>query len=691
MLLRFTTICTLLASIALCVVANYQTGSNYGTTSEEPITVLDNLVPFEKFSEGDVTEPLLYGQYTITENVSPYIPLNILGINTDPYINSYGQTPANAYETPAPMSTSFNVYKAASNPAPVQYKPAIPIPAHTEPVSLSTPVNYGVDSTYAPVVQPQLTSSYSLSPSYLPVASHSPPIASYGQSPAIYPSSSSYALPLASYSSAPIAHSPKPDIIYGINYEKTFVPVTNYHSPSPVSYHPTPEPIHPYIPPITYPAKTITYGKVEKPYASKTEEEKPPTNLPKKEEGTTTKKPPTTVTVNNDPPSVKPPTEPKDTVTPSPVNKPTSTIKAAPKNEKLTGYRYINRRTLPVNTRSPPMPNFYNQQPAIRSTQKTAYAYRSTSPYLAQTSPLARSVNRTLGEQMRRSPVAPTNFRSIPVAKNSRGANYYGASSPIYNSPKHHYSAGYQPSGPIYNSPKHHYSTGYQSSGSIYNENNVAEVVLRGYSQNKDENANKAIIRIFEEAPYALYFDMRICGLKKNHIYSIYIHEYGQLTAGCESCGGLYGAKETYFNPMLGVRSNPKGFCGSFKYTGDPVNIQHFASNLIMGDIVGRSMVIHEINPNTKVLPEALENHMLNSFSILLNPISSPLVTSRRVACGVIGRANPYTFLTPIHSECDIEVPTIIPLKEERLSYDKKREVKEEAETTSKKETSSSN
>ena len=54
---RFATTWTLLASIALCVAANYQAGPAYAT--EEPVYNLGALVPFEKFFEGDVVEPLL--------------------------------------------------------------------------------------------------------------------------------------------------------------------------------------------------------------------------------------------------------------------------------------------------------------------------------------------------------------------------------------------------------------------------------------------------------------------------------------------------------------------------------------------------------------------------------------------------------------------------------------------------------
>lgn len=94
------------------------------------------------------------------------------------------------------------------------------------------------------------------------------------------------------------------------------------------------------------------------------------------------------------------------------------------------------------------------------------------------------------------------------------------------------------------------------------------------------------------QASYAIYFDIRVCDLKKDHLYSIYIHDYGQLTAGCESAGGQFGAKDTYFNPILGLRTNPSGFIGSFKYNGENLNIQHFSKRLLLSSIIGRSIVV---------------------------------------------------------------------------------------------------
>lgn len=94
------------------------------------------------------------------------------------------------------------------------------------------------------------------------------------------------------------------------------------------------------------------------------------------------------------------------------------------------------------------------------------------------------------------------------------------------------------------------------------------------------------------QANYAIYFDIRVCDLKKDHLYSIYIHNYGQLTAGCESAGGQFGSKETYFNPILGLRTNPSGFIGSFKYNGENLNIQHFSKKLLLTNVIGRSIVV---------------------------------------------------------------------------------------------------
>ena len=112
------------------------------------------------------------------------------------------------------------------------------------------------------------------------------------------------------------------------------------------------------------------------------------------------------------------------------------------------------------------------------------------------------------------------------------------------------------------------------------------------------------------QANYAIYFDIRVCDLKKDHLYSIYIHDYGQLTAGCESAGGQFGSRETNFNPILGLRTNPSGFIGSFKYNGENLNIQHFSKRLLLSAIIGRSIVVSgalrfgffEENPKRSIL-----------------------------------------------------------------------------------------
>lgn len=658
----------LFALIALCNANNaYQQAPNYNDES----IFFDNVIPYEKFVEGDSYEPLLYGTYTVTGNLSPYIPINPY---TEGYAASSGssyQTPANSYQAPKPMPANFNVY-TAKNPAPVLYKPAKP--TYSQPTSYSQPISYAAPAYQAqPDVTYGLNYEHNQTPVFVPSVSYPSTVA--------YPASAAH--PVSYSSPAPNVYSaPSP----------TAYPATPAYSslarPGPVSYGspvpPVPLPV-PMIPPSAYPKPPLYTFPVthEKPSVPKNETETKPST-----DGTD--KPANSAPILNEKPSVKPPTEtpkvpspevkppaapvspspptePKPVPLPTPLPTPKAPLKGQPTypgranyTNKFTGYRYIakpySRRS--YDTRS--MPLAYNQN-YVRNYNPNYYIRSQAHPQQTGPNPYPPSTlnnqNGTKVNDNRRN-VAPVERRSsttynsvnqyrlAPTSKhptNTRHANYYANTNYNYNA----------------NTAKNYYAAASYPPTSIYNENNVAEVVLRGYSVNADENNNKAIVRIFEEGYNAIYFDFRVCDLKKDHLYSIYVHDYGQISAGCLSTGGQYGAKDTYFNPILGLKTNPSGFLGSFKYNGENLNIQHFSKKLRLVDIIGRSIVIHEVSTNQKVLPEALENNMLNSFSMLLNPLSSPLISSKRVACGIIGRANPYSFLRPPNPNCEIEVPVV--------------------------------
>lgn len=466
---------------------------------------------------------LRYGQYSVSENVSPYIPLNPYTESFLPTQNSY-QTPANSYEPPPkPMPASFSVY-TATNPAPVQYKPAKPIYT-TQP----SPVNYAPPNSYTPVA-PLQTTNYATN-NYAAAAPPPPSQPAYATG---LPAYTSYAAPPTS----PI-YLPKPDIIYGLNYEQNqkpvFVPTASY--PTSVSSYPASIPYYhqPMIPSSVYKPYVIpVISNYDLPVASKANDTEKASE-PKKEEtpvpadpkivstpiineSPAVKPPPTAesqsavekVPAPQTPVQVKPASSPAPPAPPAPqtpvASKPAKPVEAtklvtkANYTKKFTGYRYVNRRkSQQLDRRS--IPAMYNQAPARIANHPSSLAYRSASaPYLAppanpnpyppsslnyanKTAPAVDYYKRSHSGPNQYKTVAKETKHSSPTNLNSRGVSY--ASNNAYNNQKAYY-------------PQASTAT-YQQQTSVYNENNVAEVVLRGYSVNAEDNNNKAVVRVFEE------------------------------------------------------------------------------------------------------------------------------------------------------------------------------------------------
>lgn len=431
--------------------------------------------------------PLRYAQYQLTENVSPYVPLSFLaGLNPAAY-----QTPANSYELAKPMPANFNVY-TAKNPAPVQYKPAPPV--YGQPPANAYPS--GPPVSYAP----------------------SPPPAGYAPPP----------LPPANL------YPPPPAVNYGVNYEHNklplYLPGVGYPA-SPQSYLVQPPAAYPPIP--SYMPAIPTIVEPVKPEASKAKE------IEKVEEkieaaaaaAAAAADPPPPVeaikpavsAILNEAPAIKPDknvlikpakpvlpvpadkippvpaVEPAKPVPPVPLPIPIPKYKSQRSDSRVTGYRYVaqsNRR------RSAPTTN--GQATSARNQQQ----YRSAPAYPPyQTAAYPPSVSYSDANQTasyyKRAATSYANQYKATAKDAKRGAAYapaYGAASPAY-APA---SPGYAPATPAYGaaSSKSYYPAAGAYQPQAYNENNVAEAVLRGFSVNPEENNNKAIVRIFEEASF---------------------------------------------------------------------------------------------------------------------------------------------------------------------------------------------
>lgn len=459
-----------------------------------------------------------YGQYSIIENVSPFIPVNPLLEKVLPALNPY-QTPANSYETAKPMPTNFNIYNA-KNPTPVQYKPAPPIYGQP-PVA---PLSY---NNYAPPPPPPpLPVSYPISYPALPspIFTQPQPDVSYGLH---YEQNPGFQIPTPSYPTSPVPYTvpPPPPAL------PPLAPPNPYVVPPPLPYPalpvqpnyasaiPYPPAVQPYVPPVVY------YDKPEESKSNETEKLAALIEI-KKDDLLAEAKSTIPLSISNETPlaksisgktsaeksstisdkSMKPLTDSatqtssaQSAVTKSVAKSLTSNLTAVPpKQQRYVGYRYIQqadrRRSAPSNANAQELALKNYQQQYQQQYQQYQQQYQQYQQQYQQQQQIYRrslsntvqpksnlhlptpdSANKTTTDSKKRTTYQ---YRTInkEAPKNVRGSSYNYAPKPFYPAA----------------------STAYQQT-SIYNENNVAESILRGFSVNPEDNNNKGIVRIFEE------------------------------------------------------------------------------------------------------------------------------------------------------------------------------------------------
>ncbi|CAI9734784.1 copper chaperone for superoxide dismutase-like [Octopus vulgaris] len=119
----------------------------------------------------------------------------------------------------------------------------------------------------------------------------------------------------------------------------------------------------------------------------------------------------------------------------------------------------------------------------------------------------------------------------------------------------------------------------------------------------------QGVIRLVQASPKTCVIEGTLDGLKPG-VHRLSIHEYGDISNGCNSCGDIYGLKQKFDKDAPGnldvIKAGETGR-SDFRLVKD---------NLIISEIIGRSMVIHEGN----------------DISFTGNP-------SDRVGCGVIARS----------------------------------------------------
>ena len=141
----------------------------------------------------------------------------------------------------------------------------------------------------------------------------------------------------------------------------------------------------------------------------------------------------------------------------------------------------------------------------------------------------------------------------------------------------------------------------------------------------------KGYVLFMEKSKDQVVIDINLTGLKKNHKHGFHIHEYGDLSEGCESMCA-------HFNPFGKTHGGPND---KNRHLGDLGNIQsdsngnvkyQMVDNMIKlrgqkSNIIGRGLVIHADTDDLGQGDNDLTHITGNA--------------GKRIACSVIGYARP--------------------------------------------------
>lgn len=149
-----------------------------------------------------------------------------------------------------------------------------------------------------------------------------------------------------------------------------------------------------------------------------------------------------------------------------------------------------------------------------------------------------------------------------------------------------------------------------------------------------------------------VYFELK--NFEPSTIHAIHIHEYGDLSRGCESLG-------SHYNPTDSVHGS---FSSRHRHKGDLINnfetnargdfLFMYIDNLNIPDLYGRSVVIHQYPDDLGTLVyDDFSTHEIAQLShqrgypilsrrdMLKNLKKQSLISGNagpRIACGIIGR-----------------------------------------------------
>lgn len=146
-----------------------------------------------------------------------------------------------------------------------------------------------------------------------------------------------------------------------------------------------------------------------------------------------------------------------------------------------------------------------------------------------------------------------------------------------------------------------------------------------------NEKKIKGIVRFIETSESLVTIDINIQGLKKNSLHGFHIHQYGDISDGCDSMCSHFNpfnkkhggpeSKERHVGDLGNLQTDANGNA-KYKITDSVIKLKGTKSN-----IIGRGLIIHEDKDDCGLggFPDSFTTGH----------------AGKRIACSVIGYANP--------------------------------------------------
>lgn len=165
-----------------------------------------------------------------------------------------------------------------------------------------------------------------------------------------------------------------------------------------------------------------------------------------------------------------------------------------------------------------------------------------------------------------------------------------------------------------------------------------------------DSSGNSKGTVVFEQHRKGAIVFFNLVGFSPNSVHAIHIHEFGDLSRGCDSLGGHYNPTRENHGYHVGdlIKNFQTDSKGSFKFA--------YMDRLDVFDIFGRSVVVHalpddlggvrydNLSTGDLIVLSKERGYKLGSRQAMIAELNKQSNTTgnagRRIACGVIGRKN---------------------------------------------------